>query len=236
MSTGGIIALVVVLVLVLAAAAWVASRQTRRNRLRRRFGPEYEHRVAETGDRMVAERELMALEQRHARFKLRPLSDAERVRYAEQWTVVQEQFVDRPGEATAAAEELVNAVMRDRGYPDGDFEQRARDLSVEHGPSVGHYREARGIRLNHEAGGVSTEDLRRALKHYRAIFMSLTGIRDDPRVTGEGPIGPHVAHTGPDPNATRADMDAHAGRDGTRMPADRPMADQPRHTGRERHA
>jgi hypothetical protein len=238
MSTAGIIALIVVVVLALAAGAWVAAQQARRSRLRRRFGPEYERRIAETGDRMVAERELIALEKRHTGFTLRPLTDAERVRYAEQWAVLQEQFVDRPGEAVAAAEELVHAVARHRGYPDGDFEQRAWDLSVEHGPAVGHFRDGHGIRLNHEAGGVSTEDLRRALTHYRAIFLSLTGIREDtpaPR-TGDEPMAPHATRTGMDPRATRAGMDPRANRagmdpradaDGTPMTAERPIADRP---------
>jgi hypothetical protein len=249
MSTAGIIVLIIVVVLALAAGAWFVAQQTRRNRLRRRFGPEYERRIAETGDRMVAERELTALEKRHARFTLRPLTDAERVRYAEQWTVLQEKFVDRPGETVAAAEELVNAVARDRGYPpDGDFDQRAWDMSVEHGPAVGHYRDGHGIRLSHEAGGVSTEELRRALTHYRAMFMSLTGIREDPVAarTGDGSMttsatragmdpnatradmDPNANRTGMDPNATRTGMDPRAGADGMPMPDERPIADQPR--------
>jgi hypothetical protein len=217
MSTGAIIVLVVVVVLVLAAGAWFMSQQGRRSRLRRRFGPEYDHRVAETGDRMVAERELMALEKRHAEFKLRRLTDAERAQYAEQWTVLQEQFVDRPGEAVEAAEQLVQAVMRDRGYPSGKFEQQAADLSVEHGPAVSHYRHGHGIHLSHQAGGVSTEELRQALTHYRAIFMSLTGIRDDPHAapSTDGSVAPRATRAGVDPQAEANGM--------------RPIADEPRH-------
>jgi hypothetical protein len=225
MSTAGIVILIIVVVLALAAAAWFAAQQTRRTRLRRRFGPEYERRIAETGDRRVAERGLMDLEKRHTGLKLRPLSDAERARYAEQWTVLQEQFVDRPGETVAAAEELVHAAARDRGYPDGDFDQRAWDLSVEHGPAVGHYRDGHGIRLSHEAGGVSTEELRRALTHYRTIFMSLTGIREDhpaaPRV-GDGSMASNRGDGSVAPNAPRTGMD--------------PRTAAPVVEGRERHA
>jgi hypothetical protein len=237
MSTGAVIVLVIVLVLVLAAGAWFATQQMRRNRLRRRFGPEYDHRINESGDRTAAERELTALEKRHAEFKLRTLTDAERARYAEEWTVLQERFVDQPGESVVAAEELVHIVMRDRGYPADDFEQRAADLSVEHASSVGHYRDGHDVRLRHDEAGVSTEELRRALTSYRAIFVSLTGIREDaatPRATRAAANGDanHADHVD---RADRADVESR----GTAVPADQPIDDQPRHTGikgREHHA
>jgi hypothetical protein len=92
---------------------------------------------------------------------------------------VQERFVDHPGEAVAEAETLVQSVMRDRGYPTDDFDQQAADLSVEHGKAVPDYRTGHDIRVRHEQGQASTEELRRALVHYRAIFVSVAGIESD---------------------------------------------------------
>jgi hypothetical protein len=180
MSTGALIVLIIVVVLVLAAGAWFVMQQARRRRLRERFGPEYDRRVKESDDRRVVERELTEREKRHASFTLRTLSDEERTRYAGQWTVVQEQFVDQPGEAVLAAEQLVHTVMRDRGYPtDGGHEQHASDLSVEHATAVDYFRSGHDIRTRHEQAGVSTEELRQALTHYRKIFVSLVGLPAD---------------------------------------------------------
>ncbi|HEV7650939.1 MAG TPA: hypothetical protein VGP26_22565 [Actinophytocola sp.] len=182
MSTGAVIVLVIVVVLVLAAAAWFVAQQSRRRRLRERFGPEYDRRVEESGDRRVVERDLTEREKRHARYKLRPLSDVERARYAEQWTVLQEQFVDQPAESVAAAEQLVHMVMRERGYPAENVENvegQAADLSVEHSHVVAGYRGARDIRMRHERAGVSTEELRQALTHLRAVFVSVAGLPED---------------------------------------------------------
>src|SRR3954452_9623646 len=155
------------------------AQQSRSRRLRARFGPEYDRRVKETNDRRVVERELTEREKRHAQYKLRPLSEAEQGRYAEQWTVLQEQFVDRPGESVAAAPELVHVVMRERGYPAGNVERYASDLSVEHAPVVDSYRGAHDIRTRHEREGVSTEELRQALTHLRAVFVSVAGLPVD---------------------------------------------------------
>ena len=191
MSTGAIIVLVIVVVLVLAAGAWFVAQQSRSRRLRERFGPEYERRIHESSDRRVVERDLSEREKRHARYELRTLSDAEKARYAEQWTVLQEQFVDQPGESVAAAQQLVHMVMRERGYPAEhaeNVEDQAADLSVEHAHVVDGYRGAHDIRTRHEReGGVSTEDLRQALTHLRAVFVSVTGLSDDPPATANAP-------------------------------------------------
>jgi hypothetical protein len=179
MSTGAIIVLVIVVVLVLAAGAWFVAQQSRSRRLRARFGPEYDRRIEESDDRRVVERDLAEREKRHAGYKLRTLSDAERERYAEQWTVLQEQFVDQPGESVVAAEQLVQLVMRERGYPVENVEQQAADLSVEHSHVVDGYRGAHDVRTRHEREGVSTEELRQALTHLRSVFVSVTGLPED---------------------------------------------------------
>lgn len=173
MSTAAIVILVVVLLAVLFAAGWFFGGQARSRRLRNRFGPEYDRHLESAENRRVAERELTEREKRHAKLSLRPLSDTARAQYTEQWTRVQERFVDAPVEAVDAAGELVHAVMRDRGYPMDDFEQQAADLSVEHADAVSGYRTAHDIRgRNTEAG---TEELRTALVHYRTIFRELVG-------------------------------------------------------------
>lgn len=171
MSTAAIVVLVVVLLAVLFAAGWFLGGQARSRRLRNRFGPEYDRHLENAENRRVAERELAEREKRHAKLSLRPLSDTARVRYTEQWTRVQEHFVDAPVEAVAAAEDLVHTVMRERGYPMDGFEQQAADLSVEHADVVDGYRAAHEIRGRQ----ANTEELRAALVHYRAVFRELVG-------------------------------------------------------------
>jgi len=204
MSTGAVVILLIVVVLVLAAGAWFVAQQARRRRLRERFGPEYDRRIEESDDRRVAERELAEREKRHARYELRPISDADRARYTEQWTYVQEQFVDQPGEAVGAAEQLVVMVMRERGYPTDNFEQQTADLSVEHAHVLDHYRSGHAIRARHETAGVSTEELRQALTHYREMFHALLGNRhaDGEHVVTTDPAGTvHSEHTTNGPGA-----------------------------------
>jgi len=55
----------------------------------------------------------------------------------------------------------------------GDFEQRAADISVDHPVVVDEYRAAHSIALRHDRGQASTEDLRKAMVHYRTLFQDL---------------------------------------------------------------
>lgn len=175
MSTAATVILVVVLLAALFAAGWFLGGWARSRRLRNRFGPEYERSLESADNRRTAERELAAREKRYAQLNLRPLSDARRAGYIEQWTRLQGRFVDEPGDTVVEADELVHAVMRDRGYPTDGFEQQAADLSVEHAAVVGHYRAGHHVRTRQERGEASTEDLRQALVHYRTIFRALVG-------------------------------------------------------------
>lgn len=159
---------VVVVAIVIAALS-----RTRSRRLRQRFGPEYERTVYETGSRTDAERELEARQERREQLALRPLGREARERYSRQWQSTQEQFVDAPPAAVAAADELIQAVMLDQGYPMGDFERRAADISVDHPDLVQNYREARRLSERSAAGRGSTEDLRRAMQLYRSLFEEL---------------------------------------------------------------
>ncbi|MEO3884719.1 hypothetical protein [Nonomuraea sp. B5E05] len=167
------VAVVVIAVVALAAVAYVVQQQKRRNHLRERFGPEYERIVADHDNRRDAEQELLDREQRHSELDIRPLPQESRETYANRWTEVQERFVDAPGFAVTEADQLVTAVMAERGYPTEDFEQRLSDLSVGHGETLDHYRAAHEISGRAAKKQASTEELRQAMVHYRALFEEL---------------------------------------------------------------
>lgn len=167
---------ILIAVLVLAgivAAAVFVSRGRRSTKLREGFGPEYERVVDQTGDQREAERELEGRRRRREELEIRPLSPAARERYAEDWRSVQERFVDDPEDAIGSADLLVIALMRERGYPMDDFEQRVADVSVDHPDVVENYRHGHRLVEDHRAGRGSTEDLRQAMVHYRAVFEQL---------------------------------------------------------------
>jgi hypothetical protein len=170
---GGVFALIVLVVLAIAAAAWLVVRRQRTERLRERFGPEYDRAVEASDDQGAAEKELRQREQRRERIQVVPLVPAVRERYLETWHRTQALFVDSPTEATRRADGLVAEVMRERGYPVEDFEQRAADLSVDYPRLVQDYRAARAIADRNDRSEAGTEDLRQALVHYRSLFEEL---------------------------------------------------------------
>jgi hypothetical protein len=174
-STGAIVAIVIVVALV-ALAATVLPAQLRRRRLRTRFGPEYDRVVEGADDRRAGERELVEREQRHGKFTLRTLSEADRAAYDERWTTIQERFVDEPEGAVADAGQVVTDLMADLGYPTDDFDQQAADLSVRHAGRIAGYRAAHETATG--PGDTSTDELRQALLHYRELFRSLLGHDD----------------------------------------------------------
>jgi hypothetical protein len=159
-------------VIIVAVALTLISRR-RSRRLRQQFGPEYERTVYETGSRSDAERELAEREERREHLTLRELGPEARERYSREWQSTQEQFVDAPSAAVATADKLIQAVMVDRGYPMGDFERRAADISVDHPGVVQDYREAHRLSERSAAGRGSTEDLRKAMQLYRSLFEEL---------------------------------------------------------------
>jgi len=174
MSTGTIVIIIVAILVVVAIVAGVVYDQ-RRRRLRQRFGPEYDRLVEETGSKAKAEAELTSRQRRVAGLDIRPLDPAARARYAENWTAVQEQFVDSPQEAVMAAQRLVMTVMQERGYPTDGGDQMVADLSVDHANVLHHYRAAYDINQRAADNQASTEDLRQAMIHYRALFQDLLG-------------------------------------------------------------
>jgi hypothetical protein len=184
MSTGTIIIIIVAIIVVVAIAAGVVYDQ-RRRRLRQRFGPEYDRLVEETGSKTKAEAELASRQRRVADLDIRPLDPAARARYQENWTAIQEQFVDSPQEAAMSAQRLVMTVMRERGYPTEGGDQVLADLSVDHADVLDHYRAAYDINQRAADNAASTEDLRQAMIHYRALFQDLLG---ETSATSQAPV------------------------------------------------
>ena len=172
MATWLWIVIVIVVVLIILAAA-MAARRRRTIALRERFGPEYDRTVGAREGQRAAEADLRGRERERARLDIKPLSEAARVRYTEEWQVIQQSFVDQPEEATTAGYDLVNRVMEERGYPMRDFDARADLVSVDHPDVVENYRVAHGIHERAQQHQASTEDLREALLRYRSLFEEL---------------------------------------------------------------
>jgi hypothetical protein len=167
--------IIVVLVLVaLAAAAAVFAQNRRRAQLQHRFGPEYDRAVESADSRRDAEHHLTEVAQRRDELDIRDLDDTERLRYSAEWDTIQARFVDEPGPAVDAAEALLTSVMRERGYPVDDFDERAELVATDHPDVVTHYRDAHAAHQRHRnSGGIETEDLRQSFVHYRALFVAL---------------------------------------------------------------
>lgn len=172
---------IIIGIAIIAAVAWMFMQRRRSEQLQERFGPEYERTESEYGDRRRAESALEARKQRVERLDIRPLSDTDSTRFADSWHSVQSRFVDDPAGATTDADLLVTEVMEARGYPVGDFEQRASDISVDHPGVVKNYRAAHEIALRNGRGEASTDDLRQAMVSYRDLFEELLGRRETER-------------------------------------------------------
>ena len=183
MPTWGWIVLVVVIVAAAALAVAAALRARRTGMLRERFGPEYDRTIDAADSRRAAEADLREREDRHDEFELRDLDPAAAERYRTEWQRAQSDFVDDPSTAINEADLLIQQVMRDRGYPVEDFDQRAADLSVDHPVVVENYRDAHETAVAAFNGDATTEDLRRAMRRYRSLFDELVGARARTEVT-----------------------------------------------------
>jgi hypothetical protein len=171
-----VIAIAVVVVVALAA---VAAKNRRTAMLRDRFGPEYDRVVENTDDQRAAEAELHARERRRAAFDVKPLPEADRLRFAGEWRELQERFLDEPAQAAGAADTLITRVMEARGYPMQDFDAQAELISVDHPGTVENYRVAHAVQLRSQTQQASTEDLREALLRYRSLFEELLSPEGD---------------------------------------------------------
>jgi hypothetical protein len=169
----------VVLVALLVLAAWFFIRKRNQSaRLQERFGPEYDRTVGELGGRGKAESELKAREKRIENLTIAPLAPADATRFSEAWKALQGRFVDNPKGVVVQADQLVRELMLKRGYPMGDFERRAADISVDHPTVVEHYRAAQAIAVRDERGEADTEELRKAVVHYRVLFDEMLEVRE----------------------------------------------------------
>jgi hypothetical protein len=171
-----LIALAVAVVVIVAVVAWLNARKRRGTTagLRQKFGPEYDRAVLAHGSK--AEAKLTDRERRVEMLNIRDLDSMEYEQYSKHWQTVQSRFVDSPKGAVTEADNLVSSVMKARGYPVSDFDQRAADISVDHPRLVDNYRSAHEIALRVGKEAATTEDLRTAMIHYRSLFKELVQV------------------------------------------------------------
>jgi hypothetical protein len=172
-----IVAAALVAIAIIIAGVWMYLQKKQTERLQSKFGPEYERLASVEGDRGRTEKALHQREKRVEKFNLVTLSAEDRDRFTGAWLLEQAGFVDDPRAAVANADNLVTDVMKARGYPMGDFEQQAADISVDHSPVVRNYRIAHDIAIRDKSGETSTEELRTALLHYRKLFEDLLDVQ-----------------------------------------------------------
>jgi hypothetical protein len=175
-NTTIVIIVAVLIVVALAAIVWTVTQRRRSVKLQHRFGPEYDRAVKELGGKTEAEAELIKREQRVARLNIVPITAADAARFSNAWAALQGRFVDNPKGVLAEADLLVRELMVKRGYPMGDFEIRAADISVDHPSVVKNYRAAQAIAVRDARGEADTEELRKAVVHYRTLFDEILGV------------------------------------------------------------
>jgi hypothetical protein len=173
-----IIVVGIVVLALIAFAAWFFYQKKQSQGLQQRFGPEYRRTVEELGSQTKAELELKTREERVERLDIVPLTPSDAAKFSEAWKALQGRFVDNPKGVLVQADQLVRELMSKRGYPLGDFERRAADISVDHPAVVEHYRAAQAIVVRNERGEADTEELRKAVVHYRALFNELLEVRE----------------------------------------------------------
>src|SRR5215213_6310361 len=147
----GVLALLIVVGLIARG-----SRRARSESLRSKFGNEYDHAVHEHGSRAKAERDLIERTEEVKKYNIVPLSASDRDRFRQDWAKVEQHFIERPTTAVVEADELVADIMRTRGYPMGDFDRHATDLSVTHPSVIEHYRAGHKT-IGGTPGSASTE-------------------------------------------------------------------------------
>jgi hypothetical protein len=168
-----------VLIAAVVAIAWLVShRRKQTQRLQERFGPEYDRAVTDLGGRTKAESELKAREKRVEHLNITALTPAEAARFTQAWNTLQGRFIDNPKGVVVQADQLVRELMLKRGYPMGDFERRAADISVDHPTVVETYRAAQAIAVRDQRGEANTEELRKSVVHFRALFNELLEVRE----------------------------------------------------------
>ncbi len=180
MSTTAIVISILIALVLVAIGLFLITKGRRSERLKSRFGPEYQRALEQSVSKTQAEAKLEKLERRVERFDLRPLTPVSRANFVAAWQKIQARFVDEPKGSLLEADKLIQEIMAARGYPVSDFEQRAADISVNHPLVVDHYRAGHDICVDHSKGRASTEDMRQAMIHYRTLFSELA---DEPQLT-----------------------------------------------------
>jgi hypothetical protein len=182
-----VIVAVLLIAIAIAVIAWLIMQKRRSAQLKQVFGAEYDRTVSKSGSRAKAEAELAAREKRVARLSIVALTPADALRFSQAWSALQGRFIDNPKGVVAQADHLVRELMEKRGYPMGDFERRAADISVDHPDVVATYRAAQAIATRDASGEADTEELRRAVVHYRTLFDVLLEVK--PAVVPAVPAG-----------------------------------------------
>ena len=173
MPSWAIEVIMTLVIVTMIGVCWIFIRKRRSEHLKNRFGPEYARVIQEQGNRRSAEAVLETREKRVKGLHIRPLTHEDRDHFAHAWQADQARFVDDPKGAVTEADRLVTEVMKMRGYPVSDFEQRVADVSVDHPHVVENYRAAADIAQRHRRGEATTEDLRQAMVYYRKLFDDL---------------------------------------------------------------
>ena len=162
---------IAVVIIAVAAQAYLSSR--RRMGLRDQFGPEYDRTVGESGSRRKAEQELAERERARDELDIRPLTEAARERHLQDWQRAEGRFVDDPELAAREADSIVRSVLEERGYPSG-YDEQAAAVSVDHPRVVERYRHGHQmVHGNGASGDERTENLRKAMVDFRAVFEQL---------------------------------------------------------------
>jgi uncharacterized protein with von Willebrand factor type A (vWA) domain len=183
MDTTTIVIIVIAALVLLVVGGFlglVFARRQRSKKLQERFGPEYDRMVKQLGDKDEAESQLVARVEHVKSLDIQPLSPEEKERFAHEWRQIQAMFVDRPGEAIQDANRLVEEVMAAKGYPVEDYEKRIEDLSVDYPELISNYRRVHKVVVNGGQDRLSTEELRQAMVHCRALFEELLGTEVKP--------------------------------------------------------
>ena len=187
-----LIFVVLLIALGIAVVVWFVMQKQRSVKLKHRFGPEYDRAVIDFGGRTRAEAELLKREQRVARLKIVSLTPADATRFSQAWSTLQGRFIDNPKGVVVEADQLVRELMEKRGYPMGDFERRAADISVDYPGVVSNYRAAQAIATRDASGEADTEELRKAVVHYRTLFDELLEAKSlAPTVTADRGVPVH---------------------------------------------
>jgi hypothetical protein len=176
LPTNSLILIIVLIAVAIGVVAWLVMRRQKSVHLKQRFGAEYDRAVGELGGRAKAEAELTKRQERVARLEITPLTPADAIRFSHHWNALQGRFVDNPKGVVTEADLLVRELMEKLGYPMGDFEHRAADISVDYPGVVSTYRAAQAIAVRDARGEADTEELRKAVVHYRTLFDELLGV------------------------------------------------------------